>query len=178
MLQRLQRLLELRESNVELFDRNCEALNEMLSNGATTNDILVNGIVKKYFSGYFTENWISGFNFEDGEYYADLLNNIGDGLLVEIAKKRVGEVCDRYSYSPFSTCNLSGMAKLRDGSDAYVCLIISNIVDRGGKYAASSVFCFTYTDESMETPVGTGLYCFYSHNNGVCVSGEISEFFE
>lgn len=176
MLQRLQRLLKLRESNVELFDGNCKVINEMLSNGATTNDILVNGIVKKFFSEYFTEDWISGFNFEDDEYYADLLNNIGDGLLVEIAKKRVGEVCDRYLYSPFSTCNLSGMAKLQDGSDAYVCLILCNIVDGDGKYVASSAFCFTYKDESMETPVGTGLYGF--HSSDVCVRGKISEFFE
>lgn len=176
MLQRLQRLLEARKSNVELFDRNYKAIEEMLSRGHTTNDIMANSIVKKFFSGYFSKDWISGFNFEDDEYFADLLNNTGDGLLVKIAKERVGEVCDRYLYNPYSTCNLSGMAKLRDGSDAYVCLILCNIVDGEGEYVASSAFCFTYTDENMETPVGTGLYGF--HNSDACVSGDISEFFE
>lgn len=86
MLERLQRLLKVRESNVELFDKNCKVLEEMLSNGHTTNDIMANIIVKKFFSEYFSEDWISGFNFEDDEYFADLLNNTGDGFLVNIAK--------------------------------------------------------------------------------------------
>lgn len=170
-------LPELRHRGIYVLEEVYNAYKELFEGDVTTNDFLATEIIRKFFSDYFDDKEVfKGFNFEEDEYFADLLNETDEGFLINVAKKKVDDSCFRYKYEKDFTCNLSGMAKLRDGSEVYVCLIMCSIVDKNDKYVASSVFCLTCTDESMETPAGISLYGFQSDRG--CVSGNLDEFCE
>ena len=149
-------------------------LEEKIASGFSTSDFLVNEIISKYFSGYFSSDKVKDFLYENTDFYVDALNKCF-GFLLPVASKCSNAYCSEFVYSDYFG-HFRGNAKLLDNSDVYLDIIICDIADKNSKPVVKSVTCIVYGDKQYENLLDVR-FVFLTDNGGTYV-GELGDILE